>query len=247
MNETLSWDEFRLVKAISDSGSLGGAAEILGLNHSTVFRRLAALETTVGARLFERSREGYQPTVAGDEMIAVATTMADSIIGFERKLAGRDLRPSGQLRVTTAEAIGQQILPAIMAQFRAQNSGVVIELKLSNQMLNLSRRDADVAIRLTNDPPESPGRAKTLRRPIGHLLSARPRLLARIPAARFGAVRRVWRQVRPDCGAALDRGSRPSGPARRQNQLNPQPCASSRSRASGRRCCPASSATSARP
>ena len=155
MNEALSWDEFRLVKAISDSGSLGGAAEILGLNHSTVFRRLAALETTVGARLFERSREGYRPTVAGDEMIALAAMMANSIIGFERKLAGRDLRPSGQLRVTTAEAIGQQLLPAIMAQFRAQNSGVVIELKLSNQMLNLSRRDADVAIRLTNDPPES--------------------------------------------------------------------------------------------
>jgi DNA-binding transcriptional LysR family regulator len=81
--------------------------------------------------------------------------MADSIVDFERKLAGRDRRPTGQLRVTTAEAIGQQILPAIMAQFQAQNSGVVIELKLSNQMLNLSRRDADVAIRLTNDPPEA--------------------------------------------------------------------------------------------
>jgi DNA-binding transcriptional LysR family regulator len=155
MNEELSWDEFRLVKAISDSGSLGGAADILGLNHSTIFRRLAALETTVGARLFERSREGYRPTVAGDEMIALATTMADSIVEFERKLAGRDVRPTGQLRVTTAEAIGQQILPAIMAQFRAQNLGVVVELKLSNQMLNLSRRDADVAIRLTNDPPET--------------------------------------------------------------------------------------------
>ena len=97
MNEALSWDEFRLVKAISDSGSLGGAAEILGLNHSTVFRRLAALETTVGARLFERSREGYQPTVAGDEMIALATTMADSIVGFERKLAGRDAQAHGSV------------------------------------------------------------------------------------------------------------------------------------------------------
>ena len=123
MNEALSWDEFRLVKAISDSGSLGGAADILGLNHSTVFRRLAALETTVGARLFERSREGYRPTAAGDEMIALATMMADSIVEFERKLAGRDVRPTGQLRVTTAEAIGQQLLPAIMAQFRARYAG----------------------------------------------------------------------------------------------------------------------------
>ena len=119
MNAELSWDEFRLVKAISDSGSLGGAADILGLNHSTVFRRLAALETTVGLRLFERSRDGYRPTGAGEEMIALATTMADSIVEFERRVAGRDVKPTGQLRVTTIEAVGQHLLPAIMAQFRA--------------------------------------------------------------------------------------------------------------------------------
>ena len=58
-------------------GSLGGAAEILGLNHSTVFRRLAALETTVGVRLFERSRDGYGRQAPGEEMIALATTMAE--------------------------------------------------------------------------------------------------------------------------------------------------------------------------
>src|ERR1700674_463563 len=104
MNAELSWDEFRLVKAISDSRSLGGAAGVLGLNHSTVFRRLAALETAVGARLFERSREGYRPRPAGDEMIALATTMAESIIEFERRVAGRDIRPTGQLRITAVEA-----------------------------------------------------------------------------------------------------------------------------------------------
>ncbi len=155
MNAELSWDEFRLVKAISDSGSLGGAAEILGLNHSTVFRRLAALETIVGTRLFERSREGYRPTAAGEEMFALATSMADSIAEFERRVAGRDLKPAGQLRVTTIEAVGLHILPAIMAQFLSLNPGVIIELILSQQILNLSRRDADVAIRATNDPPET--------------------------------------------------------------------------------------------
>ncbi|MBV8105597.1 MAG: LysR family transcriptional regulator [Hyphomicrobiales bacterium] len=155
MNAELSWDEFRLVKAISDSGSLGGAAEVLGLNHSTVFRRLTALEIAVGAPLFERSREGYRPTAAGEEMISLATTMADSIVEFQRKLAGRDVRPTGLLRVTTVETIGQQILPAILGQFQAQYSGVVIELTLSGEILNLSRRDADVAIRVTNDPPET--------------------------------------------------------------------------------------------
>ena len=72
MNSALDWDEFRLVKAIADARSLVGAAEALGLNHSTIFRRLGAIETAIGARLFERSRAGYQPTAAGEEMIALA-------------------------------------------------------------------------------------------------------------------------------------------------------------------------------
>lgn len=155
MNANLSWDEFRLVKAIADSHSLAGAAALLGLNHSTVFRRLSALETAIGARLFERSRSGYLPTDAGDEMIGLATSMANSVVEFERRVAGRDVKPTGLLRVTTIEAIGQHFMPAVLAEFQAQNPGVIIELILSNESLNLSRRDADVAIRLTNDPPET--------------------------------------------------------------------------------------------
>ena len=155
MNEDLSWDEFRLVKAIADSRSLGGAADLLGLNHSTVFRRLAALEKTVGAHLFERSRSGYEPTAAGDEMIALASNMADSIIEFERRVAGRDFKAVGQLRVTAPEAIGQHFMPAIMAQFQARNPGMMIELVLSDQVLNLSRREAEVAFRLTNEPTDT--------------------------------------------------------------------------------------------
>ena len=155
MNSGLSWDEFRLVKSIAEARSLVGAAELLGVNHSTVFRRLAAVESAVGARLFERSRTGYEPTAAGEEMIALAATMAESVLEFERRVAGRDIKPTGELSVTTPEAIGLHFMPAIVAQFQAQNPGIVVELILSNQPLNLSRRDADIAIRLTNDPPET--------------------------------------------------------------------------------------------
>jgi DNA-binding transcriptional LysR family regulator len=155
MNAGLSWDEFRLVKSIAEARSLAGAAELLGVNHSTVFRRLAAVESAVGARLFDRSRAGYEPTTAGEEMIALATTMAESVLEFERRVAGRDVRPTGELTVTAPEAIGQHFMPAIVAQFQALNPGIVVDLVLSDQPLNLSRRDADIAIRLTNDPPET--------------------------------------------------------------------------------------------
>src|SRR5271155_3968983 len=88
-------------------------------------------------------------------MIALATTMAESVQEFERRVAGRDVKPTGELTVTTPEAIGQHFMPTIIAQFQTQNPGVVVELILSDQPLNLSRRDADIAIRLTNDPPET--------------------------------------------------------------------------------------------
>ena len=155
MASALDWDEFRLIKAIADARSLVGAAEALNLNHSTVFRRLAAIENDVGARLFERSRAGYQPTEAGEEMIALAGTMAESILEFERRVAGRDAKPSGELRVTTVDSVAVGLLAPILARFRAANPGVQVDLIIAAQTLNLSRRDADVAIRGANDPPES--------------------------------------------------------------------------------------------
>ena len=80
-------------------------------------------------------------------MIALAATMSDSIIEFERRVAGRDIKPTGELSVTTPEAVGQHFMPAIVAQFQAHNPGVVVELILSNQAPASSRRDADIAIR----------------------------------------------------------------------------------------------------
>ncbi|MGD0723251.1 MAG: LysR family transcriptional regulator [Roseiarcus sp.] len=155
MSDSLSWDEFRLVKAIADARSLGGAADALGLNHSTIFRRLAAIEQALGARLFERSRAGYQPTAAGEEMAALATGMADSVVDFERRAAGRDVEPSGELRVTTADSIAVHLLAPVFARFRKLNPGVYLDVILASHQLNLARRDADVAIRATNDPPET--------------------------------------------------------------------------------------------
>lgn len=155
MASALDWDEFRLIKAIADARSLVGAAEALNLNHSTVFRRLAAIENDVGARLFERSRAGYQPTQAGEEMIALAGSMAESILEFERRVAGRDAKPTGELRVTAVDSVATGLLAPILTRFRAVNPGVQVEMIIAEQTLNLSRRDADVAIRAANDPPES--------------------------------------------------------------------------------------------
>ena len=82
----LSWDDFRFVKAIADSRSLAKAAQSLGLNHSTVFRRLSQIEQRLGVRLFRRNRSAYAPTAPGETMVRLATRMQDDISGFERDI-----------------------------------------------------------------------------------------------------------------------------------------------------------------
>ncbi|MDB5568951.1 MAG: lysR [Hyphomicrobiales bacterium] len=155
MPHATSWDDFRLVKAIADSKSLVGAAEALSLNHSTVFRRLGALEQALGARLFERSRNGYAATAAGEEMIRLAARMEVEIVDFERTIAGRDVKPAGELRITTNDAFLYWLLGPVLASFRAAYPDIRLDIVVAQEALNLSRRDADVAIRATSGPPET--------------------------------------------------------------------------------------------
>ncbi len=154
MNQ-ISWDDFRLVRGIAESGSLVGAAAALNLNHSTVFRRLGALEAMIGAKLFERSRNGYAATAAGQEMVSLAERMGRDVTDFERRIAGRDDKPSGLLRVTTNDALFNYVLSPVLASFRQAYPDIQLDILVVNQPLNLSRRDADIAVRSTYAPPET--------------------------------------------------------------------------------------------
>ena len=147
------WDEFRLVRAIADRGGLAPAAAHLGINPSTAFRRLAAVEAELGARLFERHRSGYVPTPAGEAMAAAAARMEEEVARFDREVADRAQTPSGLLRVTAAATLVTDLLMPMLGRFRARYRQVQIELITSEEALNLSRRDADVALRATRDPP----------------------------------------------------------------------------------------------
>jgi DNA-binding transcriptional LysR family regulator len=153
--QNISWDEFRLVKAIAETGSLAGAGDVLALNHSTVFRRLNALEHDLGSRLFERARTGYVPTPAGEEMVSLATRMFEDITEFERRVAGRDVKPSGELRVTTNDSLVAHLATPMFGAFCKQFPEIKLDVVIDNRALNLSRRDADVAIRATAEPPET--------------------------------------------------------------------------------------------
>ncbi|GJD35197.1 LysR family transcriptional regulator [Methylobacterium aerolatum] len=150
-----SWDDFRFVKVVADRQGLTGAAEALGIDHSTAFRRLGAIEKALGVPLFERHRGGYTATAAGQAMLAVATRMEADVDGFSREVVGRSDVMVGELRITAPTSFAGTFLMPILADFSRRHPAVRLELILAEETLNLSRRDADVALRASRGPDET--------------------------------------------------------------------------------------------
>jgi len=151
----IDWEDLRFVLAVVEANSLAAAARTLGVNHTTVLRRVGAFEQKLGVRLFDRLPSGYTLTAGGEELLAVARQMAETVNDLERRLTGQDLRLEGSLRITTTDTLMVSILPPILADFRQRHPGVQLEVTTSNAFANLAHRDADVAIRPAVDPPET--------------------------------------------------------------------------------------------
>ncbi len=150
----MDWDDLRYVLAIARSGTLGDAAKALGVAHSTVYRRLAAFEETHGVRLFDRATSGYALTDAGRELVAVAERVEAQIVEAERRLVGSGADLAGEVSVAAPEALGESIC-ALLPALAASHPQIVIRLTVSADVVDLARREADVAIRAMQKPPES--------------------------------------------------------------------------------------------
>lgn len=158
--------------AISRAGSLSGAGRAMSVSHATVFRKLGEIERRLGVTLFERSPTGYMPTPAGEEVAATANRLETDIRVLERQIVGRDLRPSGTVSVTTTDTLLFFVLSPIFAEFSSAYPNINLDVAVSNDLFNLSRREADVAIRPSTSPPESlvGRRLGTIRQAVyGHL------------------------------------------------------------------------------
>jgi len=149
----MDWDDLRYFRAVAGAGTLQGAARRLGVNHSTVFRRINRFEHSVGARLFERLPDGYQLTVPGEELAAHAARVAEEIDALELKLLGKDFRPSGKIRLTAPDNLAYEYLPRYLLDFADSYPEIEIDLVVGAENLNLTRREADVALRATSSPP----------------------------------------------------------------------------------------------
>ena len=153
--EALEWSDLSVILAICRAGSLSGAARTLGCNHSTVFRKLNAIETGTGVRFFERLPEGYAMTDAGRTAMEYAERIEAEVHGLSREVLGQDLRLRGRVTITAMEGLAIKVLPRLLTEFRRRHPDVAIELVGSVAALDLARREADLAIRATRKPPDA--------------------------------------------------------------------------------------------
>lgn len=149
------WDDLRFFLAVARKGSIRGAAALLDVNHSTVSRRIDAFEKKIGARLFERLPSGYFITQAGEEMSLSAAKIEAEVNTIGRQVTGRDTRLDGVLKVTLHDSLAQKLLMPLFVEFNRTYPEIELELEITHSMANLSKREADVAIRISNDPPDS--------------------------------------------------------------------------------------------
>ena len=147
----IEWDDIRYFLSVARSPTVRVAAERLAVTHSTALRRIAQLEERLGTLLFEKLPSGYRLTGAGNEVLSVAEEMEASSNRFEALVFGRDQTVGGPLRVTLPPTIATYLLASDLARFARRYPDVEIKVIASNEPLNLTNRDADVAIRVVYD------------------------------------------------------------------------------------------------
>ncbi len=150
----MDWDDVRVFLALARAGSVSGAGKSLGVNHTTVARRVSALEASLGTRLFDRSRDGYALTQAGENMLPFAEDMEAQAHSIDRAAFGRDAALTGPLRITVPYDFANSVVIPAVPDFLARYPDIELELLTTTGQLDLAAREADLAIRLTATPPE---------------------------------------------------------------------------------------------
>jgi DNA-binding transcriptional LysR family regulator len=153
--ERFDWALVKSFLAVLDAGSLMGAARKLGAQQPTLSRHVAELEAQLGAPLFERTGRGVTPTAAALAIADAARLMDDGAAALGRALAKSRDAAGGKVRITTSMVAGCWLLPALIARLQAEEPGIAVELVTSNQLTNLLRREADIAVRMVRPEQSS--------------------------------------------------------------------------------------------
>jgi DNA-binding transcriptional LysR family regulator len=144
----LDWGHLKFFLETVRAGSVSSAARRLGVDRNTVARRISALESELGLPLFERGPQGWIRTAAGEELAGLASRVEDDVLALARHADARDPALSGTVRLTTASHIAALLLVPAVPRLRLSHPGLVLEIAADQRTFDLSRREADLALRM---------------------------------------------------------------------------------------------------
>lgn len=154
MHNRISWDDYFYFLRVARLGSLNAASKALGVNHSTVLRRINGLEEQLEVRLFERLKSGYALTESGEDIFNQIENIEDAFLSVERMVAGRDIRYEGTIKLSTTDTLGQHWLPPYVKKFKEQYPGILLDIDIRNSYTDLTKREADIVISAINRHPD---------------------------------------------------------------------------------------------
>ncbi len=152
--DDLNWNDLKYFLALSREGSVSGAGRLLGVKHTTVARRIQALEDHLGTRLFDRSRSGYSMTQSAENLLHQVQFLEDRIHGISREASGQDGALSGPLKLTIAQELANRLIIPELSGFCLAYPKIDLQLLMTKGLVDLSTMEADIAIRMTPNPPE---------------------------------------------------------------------------------------------
>lgn len=150
----LHWDDVQVFLSVVAHRTVSGAARALGVNHSTVLRRIASLEASLGTRLFDRLPAGYALTASGHDFAERLAGLSEQVDAAQRAVMGLDVEIRGTIRLTSTDTLVHGMLMPLVARFCDKHPGVQVQLSVNNTLMNLTQREADVAVRGSNRPPQ---------------------------------------------------------------------------------------------
>lgn len=161
----MDWDDLRYFLAVARASGLTPAAQALGVSPATVSRRIDAFEQAMGMMLFLRRQTGYTLTDDGETLLAAALPVEQAMLGFARRShdAGKPGTWSGSVRVATSETIATHWITPLLPEFVQSHPGLQVEIVTGSSTVNLSRRDADIALRMSPPAKDEEGEYVALR------------------------------------------------------------------------------------
>jgi len=150
----IDWRLWTTFLAVMNNQSLSGAARYLSMTQPTIGRHIDMLEMALGAALFTRSKAGLSPTDLARTLLPNVRLMASTAAALKRQAANAVNKIPGIVRITASQIVGTELLPNTLHEFRQLNSQIQVEINITNELLNLPQRSADIAIRMTRPTQE---------------------------------------------------------------------------------------------